>query len=187
MSASRREAGLTAALCAVGSALALVASAQDWARATVSVGPDLPTVAVAAAGRELAPAAAGLALVGLAGAVALLVTRGVGRTLTGLVLLASGLGIAFASATTGADLDGAIRDVAGRAIGHTSAEPASVAGTVWPWLCLLAGLLVAVAGALTTARGRRWPGMSSRYDAPAVTRGSGGQWEALDRGEDPTT
>lgn len=187
MNVGRREAGLTAALCGLGSALALVASAQDWARATVSVGPDLPTVAVEAAGRELAPGAAGLALVGLAGAVALLVTRGAGRALTGLVLLACGLGIGFASATTGVDLDGALREVAGRAIGHTSADPATVTGTVWPWLCLLAGLLVAAAGALTTVRGRRWPGMSSRYDAPAVTRGHGGQWEALDRGEDPTT
>lgn len=187
MSPSRREAMLVAALCLLGAALALVAAAQVWARVTVAAGPGLPEVSVAPAGRELAPGAAGLALVGLAGAVALLATARFARTLTGLVLLASGLGVVTSSLTTVGDLHGAVAEVAGRAVGHTSADAAAVLGTVWPWLCVLGGLLVAAAGALTVVRGRRWPGMSSRYDASAVSHSPGGQWEALDRGEDPTT
>ena len=54
-------------------------------------------------------------------------------------------------------------------------------------------LALAGAGALTVLRGRSWPGLGQRYDAPAprpVPEGPPTEralWEALDRGEDPTT
>jgi hypothetical protein len=60
----------------------------------------------------------------------------------------------------------------------------------WPLLTALGGLVVAGAGALTVARGKKWPGMAARYDRPSQVSGpprSEAQiWDALDRGEDPT-
>jgi uncharacterized membrane protein (TIGR02234 family) len=71
-------------------------------------------------------------------------------------------------------------------------------GTAWPWVAAAGGLVVLAAGALTAARGRRWRAMSGRYEAPSGRNGTAGgsprrvvdphvaQWEALDRGDDPT-
>ena len=96
-------------------------------------------------------------------------------------------------------------------------EPAAPAGTVdvsttevvvtgahvtaWPWLAAVAGTAIAAAGLVALARGRTW---SARGPEPDRTAGTGGSdpegglqaearpdpmaaWEALDRGEDPTT
>ena len=59
-----------------------------------------------------------------------------------------------------------------------------------------AGLLLLMAGAVVVlAYGRRWSGLSSRYERPGVAprrpqqgaEASEAQyWQALDRGEDPT-
>jgi hypothetical protein len=58
-------------------------------------------------------------------------------------------------------------------------------------LCGAGGLLVLAAGVIAVVRGRRWAQMGSRYDAPGAARlsaeGSPALWDALDRGEDPTT
>lgn len=86
---------------------------------------------------------------------------------------------------------------------------ADVGGAVsrqWPALCLLGGLLAAVGGWWTAARGGDWPAMGARYERPARTapeaasaqsdpggpptplagRRTTEAWDALDRGEDPT-
>jgi uncharacterized membrane protein (TIGR02234 family) len=64
---------------------------------------------------------------------------------------------------------------------------------------MFGGLVLLAAGALTVVRGRHWPGMSSRYETPAARASREtasvreqsttpkGLWDALDRGEDPTT
>jgi hypothetical protein len=60
------------------------------------------------------------------------------------------------------------------------------------WIPSLAGgVLLAAAGLLTVVRGRRWPGMSARYDRPGTAPPPAGDdpasmWKALDRGDDPT-
>ncbi len=81
----------------------------------------------------------------------------------------------------------------------------SVDVTLWPRVAALGGLLIAVAGLLTLATGWSWPGPTRRYDRPARTGavplqtpartaddnpadlGSAGAWDALSRGEDPTS
>jgi uncharacterized membrane protein (TIGR02234 family) len=67
----------------------------------------------------------------------------------------------------------------------------------WPLLAALAGLLLTAAGTLTALRGSRWPALSGRYDAAAARVPSArpepahattaNLWDALDRGDDPTT
>ncbi|HEV2088276.1 MAG TPA: Trp biosynthesis-associated membrane protein, partial [Cryptosporangiaceae bacterium] len=70
-------------------------------------------------------------------------------------------------------------------------EAAARTTVLWPVLGLLGGLLVAGAGGLGLARGRRWARMGGRYDSPAArpsvpSRDAAGVWDALDRGDDPT-
>jgi hypothetical protein len=50
-------------------------------------------------------------------------------------------------------------------------------------LCLAGGLLVAGVGVVSWRRRREWPRMGARYER----RSDGDLWDAIDRGEDPTT
>ena len=57
-------------------------------------------------------------------------------------------------------------------------------------LAIVGGALVALVGAWTVSRGRTWPSMGSRYErAGTASRRTPrlSDWEALDRGIDPTT
>lgn len=114
-------------------------------------------------GAEAIPVARALALVALAGSVALLAARRWSRLAAGVVLAVTGLGL-VGSAVTG---------------------PAFSVRTA---LIAAGGLLVLAAGLVTVGRGRAWPALGARYDAPAARRAvsPGDVWDALDRGEDPT-
>lgn len=48
------------------------------------------------------------------------------------------------------------------------------------------GALLAAAGVLVAVRGPRWPALGAKYEAPAAPTDRDA-WDALDRGEDPTT
>jgi uncharacterized membrane protein (TIGR02234 family) len=198
---SRRELFVAVALAAAGAALTLAAAGRPWADAVVEQGP--LRLAVHPSGRALAPAVPALGLAGLAGAVAVVATRRLGRLLTGTVLALAGVGVAVVALATVTDLDAAVRPAAGKVVGQREAAPVRAGATAWPWLAVAGGVLTAGAGGLAATRGRRWPGMSRRYEAseargatPAgagagATRGHPGQgtrgmWEALDRGDDPT-
>jgi hypothetical protein len=112
-------------------------------------------------GGATAPRPAGasaLALVALAGAAAVLAARGWMRRLVGVVLFVTGVA-------------------------------AVVLGVAAPaWAAVLGGVAVAVGGVWVVGRGPGWSRLSERYvrdsppsDAPHAL------WDALDRGEDPTS
>jgi uncharacterized membrane protein (TIGR02234 family) len=92
----------------------------------------------------------------------------------------------------------------------------TVRQTIWPWAAIAGGAVVAAAGLLTLVRGWSWPGPAARFerDADAATNrrsagspsligppidplttgptgmpdyGTAGAWDALSRGEDPTS
>jgi uncharacterized membrane protein (TIGR02234 family) len=191
----RRE--LTAAVLASAAAggLALFAGGQTWATLSTVRPAPLPPVTGVVTGSAHAPLVAAAGLVLLAAAVALLAVRGVGRTAVGALMTVAGVALAWT----------AIRALAGGLQG-AAAEVPVVEGntvvevsTVWPVACVVAGLLGACAGLFAVLRGRRWPGMGSRYEragAPdagrRVARPQTDEdraqlaWRALDRGEDPT-
>jgi uncharacterized membrane protein (TIGR02234 family) len=205
-----RELVLAVLLAAIGAGLTLLAVGQPWGHGLASSGA--LRVAVRASGREATPIPAGLGLLALAGVLAVLATRRLGRSVVGALLLAAGLGIAAAAAMTALDPAPAVDAAAAKAAAQTAARASAVTGTAWPWLAVLGGLLVAAGGAFTVVRGRSWPAMSARYEAPrgrgsdgaaarpASTAGEAGQarpassnpralatmWDALDRGDDPT-
>lgn len=186
--------GYAAALTAlgIGAALLLLAAGRVWATATTG-GGGMPTVVVTLDGRAVAPVAAGAGLLLLAGIVGIVATRGVGRIVVGAILLLAALAATVSALQFGIGGPGTARSKV-----VESGETLQLTGSMW-WLVALIGALLAAGAAVTTLlRGGRWPGMGSRYHraataatAPAAagpsTLTTAQAWDALDRGEDPTT
>ncbi|WP_432829262.1 Trp biosynthesis-associated membrane protein [Dactylosporangium sp. CA-092794] len=167
----RRGLAITAVACAAGAALVLIAATRSWQDVvTARPAPLAPTVEHRT-GADIAPWLPALGVVALAGAGALFATRAAARLVVGILLLLSGAGVVVAALLTLGD----------------------GAGVAWPLLCVLGGLLVLGAGAVTVRAGRSWPGMGARYERPAAPAkrpdrpvSQAELWDALDRGEDPT-
>ncbi|MFH8611108.1 TIGR02234 family membrane protein [Streptomyces sp. NPDC018029] len=191
---SRRSIAAALLLGAVGAALALLASRQDWAHGTASVaGGELP---LTAKGSDVTGVPAALAIVGLAALVAVFAVRRAGRFLVSLLLTLSGGGI-VAAALLGADDKDALDEKAATASGDAAATIGDLSHTGWPYAAAAAGVLILLAGLLALTYGRSWPAMSGRYErdgspSPRKTRRVADPerpeelWKALDRGEDPT-
>jgi uncharacterized membrane protein (TIGR02234 family) len=212
-----RELGLAVAGLLVGSGLTLLAAARPWARAIVSAAPGLPALEVAPTGRSVAPTVVACALVALAGVLAVIATRGIGRTLIGGAVACMGALIVTVAVLQALDPTGTVADA-----GAMGGEASSTSSTVWPWVAAVGGLFTTVAGGLAGIRGQGWASLGRRYDAPEADGASGRlaaragvartrvrpvptmtkdpppataperhttareQWDALDRGEDPT-
>lgn len=118
-----------------------------------------PGVPAAPGAETGAGAPAALALVALAGGGAMLLVRNRPRVLLGVLL--------------------ALDAVALVAVGLSPVR----------WAALLGGLLVGAGALLAVLRAHRWPQPRRRHDAPAGRRRDSPRdaWDALDRGEDPTT
>ncbi|RFS85265.1 MFS transporter [Actinomadura spongiicola] len=182
-----RERGLTALLCAVGAGLALLAAGRTWA--TVRAEDAITPLSRTLTGGDLGGAPSALGWAGLAGLAALFATRGRVRVGVGVLLGLFGAGIAYASVV--AVRRSAVLSAAGDQTGllRLGAQP-DVDVSLWWTVSLAGGVLLIVAGALTVARGARWPGMSARYERSApravVDDDPSAMWKSLDRGEDPT-
>lgn len=168
---ARRELQLAVLLCLLGSGLVLLALGQTWFSVEEGQRLTIDAVRTSVKGTTIAPGAAALGYVGLAGVVALAATKGWGRVVVGVVVLAAGVGIVVDVATVPQ---------------HPSVSRA------WAWLTLAGGVVLALSGLLVAVRGRRWAALSSSYEAPAARAEEPpatdkGVWDALDRGEDPTT
>jgi hypothetical protein len=56
-----------------------------------------------------------------------------------------------------------------------------------PFLAVLSGALLVVAGVLLVIRGGRMPRLGEKYAAPVTARTDSDIWQSLSHGEDPTT
>ena len=170
----------------------MLGATQTWVRLLAEGALSVDEVAVS--GAAVAPLTTAAGLVGLAAVVAVLAVRSWLRSMVAVVVLVLA-GLALVQVVTVAsDLDEAARDwwrveVAGLA------DSASAQTTPW-WVVCAAGLLLVMAGAVVVlVAGRRWSGLSSRYERPGSTASvpaskpaasEADVWQALDRGEDPT-
>ena len=200
----RRSLALTLLFAVAGASVALLAAGRTWSRGEVHF--QQAVLHVSATGSQTTGVPSALALVGLASAVAVFAVRGFGRRLLGALLALAGAGV-VGVCLTAATGSAALNRRASAAVGLSSATASHVAHTAWPWAGAVGGVLLVLAGVLVITRGRDWPGMSSRYEAPARRRvvGPGAAatagparkrsgreqtpadvWQALDRGEDPT-
>ncbi|MGW6752376.1 TIGR02234 family membrane protein [Streptomyces sp. NPDC055006] len=179
---------------AVGAAVALLSSRQEWASGSATVpGGSFP---LAAKGSDVTGVPAALAIVGLAALVAVFAVRRAGRTLVAGLLALSGAG-AVVAAVLGAGDSAALDEKAAEVSGNTAATIGSLGHTVWPYVGAAGGALILLAGLLALCYGRSWPSMGGRYERDGTPRPRKAArpvdperpeelWKALDRGEDPT-
>jgi uncharacterized membrane protein (TIGR02234 family) len=180
---------------ALGAAVALLATRQQWSEGTATVaGGSFP---LTASGSDVTGVPAALAIVGLAALVAVFAVRKAGRLLVAALLALSGAGI-VAAAVFGASDSSALDEQAAKATGDTAATVDALSHTAWPYVAAVGGVLILLAGLLALCYGRLWPAMSGRYErsgaprprrkAPVVDPDRPEDiWKALDRGEDPTS
>ncbi len=179
---------------ALGAAVALLATRQQWSEGTATVaGGNFP---LTAKGSDVTGVPASLAIVGLAALVAVFAVRRAGRFLVAALLALSGVGT-IAAALLGVNDSSALDEQAAKASGDTSATVDTLSHTAWPYVAVAGGVLLLLAGLLALRYGRLWPAMSGRYErsgtprprrqAPVVDPDRPeDMWKALDRGEDPT-
>jgi hypothetical protein len=167
----RRGLTVTALACAAGAAVVLLAATRGWQDVLTHQVSPLPPRTTHRTGAEIAPWLPALGVVALAGAGALFATKSVARLVVGALLAVSGAGIAAAALMT---LDDRVT-------------------LWWPVLCAAGGVVVLTAGVATVQAGRSWPGMAAKYERPEAkptpkrATSQAEFWDALDRGEDPTT
>ena len=168
----RRSMQLAMAALLAGVLLAVTGAGQPWARVGAAVAlPGIGAARLGAAeltGNDLLPFGA-LALLGLVLLVAVAATRGRGRWLVGLVLLAVG---AFLAVQALAGAAGIATEAAQRArVGELEGVPGGTGLRVdtpraGPAMVAAGGLLLAAAGAEALRRGRRWPALGEAFRAP---------------------
>jgi uncharacterized membrane protein (TIGR02234 family) len=170
-------------LAVLAAALMLFASGRTWLTVRLTA-PGLPAVVRDGTGRTLAPGSFAFALAGLAGSFGVLATRRVLRVVVAVVVAVCGAGGAV-TAWFGAHAAAGLLGPTERLLGSVL----HVQHTAWPWVAVGAGAVLAACGVVAAVRGRGWPGMGAKYDAPrgAPRRASEpDMWRALDRGDDPT-
>ncbi|WP_309484415.1 TIGR02234 family membrane protein [Streptomyces himalayensis] len=189
----RRSLAAALLLGAVGAAVVLLASRQEWAGGTASVaGGDFP---LTAKGSDVTGVPAAFAIVGLAALVAVFAVRRAGRVLVSALLALSGAGT-VAAGVLGAGDGSALDEKAAEVSGNTAATVDALTHTAWPYVAAAGGALLLLAGLLALRYGRGWPAMSGRYERDGTPRPRKAPvvdpdrpedlWKALDRGEDPT-
>lgn len=161
--ASERTRVLLAGIVAAG--LAALAASRGWT-STAETGHAGITATTAQSGTDLASWALPCALAGGAAFLAMLATGNRARRVLGAVAALAGLAAA---------LGGAL---------HLESGP-------WPVTLAAAGLVLAAAGAWTTARAGAWPA-TDRYEASPAGGGAIAEdpvslWNALDSGQDPSS
>ncbi|MET7638920.1 TIGR02234 family membrane protein [Streptomyces sp. NPDC005438] len=184
-----------ALLCgAAGATLALVSAGQVWNEGVASFAQGrLP---VEAKGSEVTGLPSALALVGLAALVAVFAVRRTARTVVAVLLTLCGLGTGVSALLSARDST-ALDERAAEASALTEGSVGALDVTVWPYVSVLAGLLLLTAGLLALRYGASWPSMSgsaryerrgadSRRRRPVDPERPEEMWRALDRGEDPT-
>ncbi|MBU6535784.1 TIGR02234 family membrane protein [Streptomyces sp. NPDC057245] len=193
--AGRRSLGVALLCGALGAAVALLATRQEWAEGTATVaGGAFP---LTAKGSDVTGVPAALAIVGLAALVAVFAVRRAGRLAVAGLLALSGAGT-VAAALVGASDGSALDDQAAKAAGDTSATVDVLSHTAWPYVAAAGGALLLLAGLLALRYGRLWPAMSGRYERDGTPRPRRRPqtvdpnrpedlWKAIDRGEDPTS
>ncbi|MFD4257336.1 TIGR02234 family membrane protein [Streptomyces sp. NPDC058534] len=193
--AGRRSLAVALLCGALGAAVALLATRQEWAEGTATVaGGAFPLTAT---GSDVTGVPAALAIVGLAALVAVFAVRRAGRFAVAGLLALSGAGT-VAAALAGASDSSALDDQAAKAAGDTSATVDVLSHTAWPYVAAVGGALLLLAGLLALRYGRQWPAMSGRYERDGTPRPRRKPqtvdpdrpedlWKAIDRGEDPTS
>lgn len=166
-SRARRLKSYTIIAVIVWSALVFLAWSQPWFTLDAQ-GRSSDIVRVTVQGAAAAPALSALALAGLALSAALAIAGRVIRVILGVLELVLGVSIMLSSVSAVADPvqagQSAITTATGVAGTSSISQIATTAGSeLWPYLAIVAGVLMALTGILIVLSVRRWPESGRKY------------------------
>ncbi|RFA21287.1 Trp biosynthesis-associated membrane protein [Subtercola boreus] len=166
-SRTRRLKSLTILAVIVWSALVFLSWSQPWFTLHAQ-GRAGDTVSVTVQGAVAAPALSALALAGLALSAALAIAGRFIRIVLGVLELVLGVSITFSAVAALADPVGAgqsaITTATGVAGTSSISQIATAAGAeLWPFLAIVAGVLMALTGILIVLSIARWPESGRKY------------------------
>ncbi|PWH05796.1 hypothetical protein DEO23_11380 [Brachybacterium endophyticum] len=151
---------------------------------------------VAVTGQDAAPAVLALALVGAAAAVATTLAARWVRFVAGPVLVLVGVGAAVSALGVSTDTVAASRSAVAEKTGVVGGS-ISAGATSWPLLAVIPAALLIATGLAVLLVGGRWPRRPSRYQRDAArsrvaretdpSEDPAAAWDALSRGEDPSS
>ncbi len=168
-----------------GAALLLVGYSMTWATVAVPLVTGGPASSdVELSGSSIASLAAMAGWIAAAGIAGIIATRTWGRVIVGAIVAIAGAGSLVASASFAFASSGLVKTATESRVGETLTDLGDYSITWWWIPTLLGSVLVLVAGALTCAQGRTWPGLGRKYDRANPRQLS--DWQALDEGLDPT-
>lgn len=182
------------------SVLAFFSATQPWVLASQI--EQLPGETIAVTGQSLTAVVTAMSVVIIAAAITLSIVRTFGRyVISGLVITFSVL-MVWSVITVVQNLDQLVHREVAKLTGMTD-TPGHVALTFWPWVGLMASVLIIVVGVLVLISAKHWPvGQSRKYDAAPTSSDSNHEttspqdttskvdeidaWDELSSGEDPT-
>lgn len=171
--------GPVVVLLLVAAAAAVWALQQVWVMAEVRE-PGLPVEAVSLTGAQLYPGSLASAWVALASVAAIVALGGRWRRGVGVVVLVCAAGVLIAAIAF--PITSHIESVSGSYT--TNPEITAVAASWW-LIIAVSGLLIALCALTTIGFSGTWRKLSARQGRSAAKPRN--SWDALDRGEDPTT
>jgi uncharacterized membrane protein (TIGR02234 family) len=177
-------------LALVGSGILLASGGRVWVNGTVDDAV-LGASRISGTGTQVASGVIALALVGAAAALASATSGAVVRRITLVVLALAGVAEAVVAARVALAPEDPLGTIAAKAAGRTGSIETHATTTAWPWTCVMAGALLALAAVSGWLGATRWRGLGARYEAPTTSAGARGQrvatdWDRLDAGDDPT-
>jgi hypothetical protein len=177
------------------SGLVLLAWTGEWFSLTLTADfADSPRLAIG--GDVAAPALIALALAGLAPVAALAIAGPIIRVVLAVLEALIGVTVLLSAYAALSDPAGASASAVTAATGVSGQESvAALVGAVetgaWPWLAVVAGVLMIGYAAVLMATVARWPASTSKYQAVRMAPAGGdsrvSDWDSLTTGDDPTT
>jgi uncharacterized membrane protein (TIGR02234 family) len=175
-----RSAMVAAIAVVAGVAIVLLASSPTWLRVTLRASRTDVTLS----GGGAAGAAVPLALAAAAGLIAVALVRNWARRLLAVLIAAAGVGVLIDVIRVVADPDRIARESSKV---RSAGAYASVHLSAAPYLSIVGGLLMVGGAVVAAVYAGRWPAPATRYErAAAKASRPVDDWEALERGEDPT-
>ena len=164
---SRRAKYTTMLAIVIGAGLALLASTQPWITVQLAAAAN-HAGDVVVQGSAAAPALTALSLAGLALAAALAIAGPVVRIVLAVlgvliavsITLSAGIALGDPVQAAAAAITGASGVSGGTSVARLAK---SVDVSLWPWIAILGGAVIAAASVAVIVTSRRWPGPSRRY------------------------
>jgi hypothetical protein len=181
----RRRAYLPVVALVVFAALAALLGSVTWLTVRIAAPGGATALHDKLSGANANPAGVAFALVALVAPVVFLAAGRRVRLAAAVLALLAGLGVTVTAIRVAA----APTSTAQHSSKLTDVQIVSVSSSEWPELQAIAGLGIIVSSAAALRRAPTWRTMGSKYDAPAAGAGRPPRddWEALERGIDPTS